>query len=195
VYLQIEQTREIINKWKQKGFRTLNNGTEIICHVPLKGPEAWLHDIYAPLTEEQINTIERSVFTKKIPAVLKEFYREMNGINLFSDTFNVYGLRFSYVRTGDESIQPYDLITPNLGRPKECPRSWLFFGSYSWDGSKVVMDTAASENPRVFRVERWTTNVLQEWESFPDWLNSETIRVEKLFNENGYRIDPEVPTV
>ncbi|MDQ0202303.1 SMI1/KNR4 family protein [Neobacillus ginsengisoli] len=195
MHLQINETLSVLGKWKEKGYRELKNGTEIICHVPKNGPEAWLHKIYAPLPEEAINVLERNVVTKKVPLVLKEFYRKMNGINLFSDVFCVFGVRTSYVRTGDESIQPYDLITPNLERHIECPKSWLIFGSYSWDGSEVVMDTAELEYPKVFRIERWTTNILQEWDSFSDWLNSETFRVQTLFDENGYRIDRSIPTV
>ncbi|CRK83649.1 SMI1/KNR4 family protein [Neobacillus massiliamazoniensis] len=195
MYLQIDDTLNILEKWKEKGFRKLNNGTEIICHVPKIFPEAWLHEIYAPLTDEAINALERNVVSKKIPEVLKEFYRKMNGINLFSDVFCVNGLRTSYVRTGNESIQPYDLVTLDSGRHKECPNSWLIFGSYSWDGSHVVMDTSESENPKVFRIERWTTNILQEWNNFSNWLNSETSRVQTLFDENGYEIDSSIPTI
>jgi hypothetical protein len=195
MYLQIDGTLSVLKEWKEKGFRKLKNGTEIICHVPKVGPEAWLHEVYVPLSEEAINVLERNTVAKKVPLILKEFYRKMNGINLFSDVFCVFGLRTSYVRTGDESIQPYDLITIDSGRHKDSPQSWLIFGSYSWDGSHVVMDTSDSENPKVFRIERWTTNILQEWDNFSEWLNSETVRVQLLFDENGYPIDCSIPTV
>ncbi|CRK84725.1 SMI1/KNR4 family protein [Neobacillus massiliamazoniensis] len=195
MHLQIHETLSILENWRDKGFRKLSNGTEIICHVPKIGPEAWLHLVYAPLPEETIDSLEQHVVAKKMPQVLKEFYRKMNGINLFSDVFCVNGLRTSYVRTGNESIQPYDLVTLDSGRHKECPNSWLIFGSYSWDGSHVVMDTSESDNPKVFRIERWTTNILLEWDYFSEWLNSETVRVQTLFDENGYQIDPSIPTV
>jgi hypothetical protein len=57
------------------------------------------------------------------------------------------------------------------------------------------MDTSESENPKVFRIERWTTNILQEWNNFSNWLNSETSRVQTLFDENGYEIDSSIPTI
>jgi hypothetical protein len=195
MFLKIEDSFNILKKWKEKGFRKLDNGTEIICHVPNSGPEAWLHKIYAPLKSELIENLETRVVSKKLPLVFKEFLSSMNGLNLFSDTFNVYGVRFSYVRSGDESMQPYDLATTDSGRPKNCPKSWLYIGSYSWDGSKLVMDTSESEDPKVFRVERWNTKVIQEWDSFSEWLNNEMKRVEKLFDESGYEIDPDVPSV
>ena len=103
--------KEIIKplfQWKHGGERLLENGTKLICRVPHIAPEAWLHIIYPKIEITSLSEIEKEL-SIPLPDDFKEFLLTTNGINIFSDSLRIYGKRNSYVRKGDDAIQPYDL--------------------------------------------------------------------------------------
>lgn len=191
---QIDEIIEILNRWKNGGKKKLSNGTELICHVPHVAPEAWLHEIYAPLSKENIESLENAV-PLKLPQEYKEFLLRTNGINIFSDSLSIWGLRKSYSRSGDEAIQPYDVISMNKERPKNCPDTWLFFAGYSWDGTRLFFDLSSErDSGKVYRCERYNARIIQEWPSLGEFLTSEVERLSKLFDEKGVEYDENMPT-
>lgn len=184
-----------LEKYEVGGKRELQNGTKLICHVPHIAPEAWLHIIYNKLSNQQIVELEKKSITGSFPEVFKEFLRYTNGINIFSDSLSIWGLRTTYARTGDEAIQPYDLIELNKERTKKTPSTWLYFGSYSWDGSIVLFDlNENSKTNKVYLCERRTDNLLKEWPDFWSWFTSEVERLGGLFSINGIEKDVNFPT-
>ena len=184
----------VLNKYEGGGKRELENGTKLICHVPHLAPEAWLHEIYVNLSEKQINELENNI-PVPLPTDYREFLKICNGINIFSDSLYVLGVRDSYSRKGDEAIQPYDIVRSNMERPKGCPDSWLFFGGYSWDGTRVMFDLSeGTENNKVYLCARRSTEILYEWNDFWSWLSDETDRISKLFDLNGVELDEDAPT-
>lgn len=189
---QFIEVQQLLQKWTQSSRKTLSNGTELICHVPHIAPQAWLHILYAALDDNEIESLENEL-GQKIPSELKYFYEKYNGLNVFSDSLSIWGYRKSYERKGEGSIQPYSLVELNKERPTECPDSWLFFGSYSWDGSCVLFDTS-KEDLKVYRCEDGTTKILSEWPNFSYWLLEEIKRLTNLFDEKGVEIDDNVPT-
>jgi hypothetical protein len=175
-------------------MKELTNGTKLVCHVPHIAPQAWLHYIYKGLSIEQIEEFEKK-FPVAFPSEYKEFLKESNGINVFSDSLSIWGLRNSYERTGDGAIQPYDILALNNERPKGCPNTWLFFGSYSWDGTRLLFDLANGDGSnKVYRCARRSTQILQEWPSFWVWFDSEVERIGKLFDSNGIKYDKKIST-
>jgi len=192
---QILEVMRILNKWGNTSERVLANGTKQICHVPYVAPEAWLHEIYAGISEEDINGLEAKLQIQ-LPTEYREFLGNSNGINIFSDNLSICGVRKSYSRIGDEAVQPYSIVDLNTERPKGCPNTWLFFGSYSWDGSTMIFDLKDGKySNKVYRCERWSTKIIQEWSNFDTWLLSETKRLSVFFNESGIEYDESVPTV
>ena len=154
---------EVLKKWEIKGNKIIANGTELLCPVPHIAPQAWFHVIYAGLSKEQIAQFEEK-FPIPFPLKYKEFLLESNGINIFSDSLSIWGLRKTFERTGEGALQPYDLLSLNEERPKGCPNTWLFFGSYSWDGTRVMFDLAeGNDQNKVYRCARRSTQILQEW--------------------------------
>ena len=182
-----------LKKWKNGGIKTLENGTELICHVPHVAPQAWLHKVYAKLSEEKIDKIRKELGVE-LPADFIEFLKCANGINIFSDSLSIWGLKTSYARTGDEAIQPYDLVALNNEKKREIPMNWVIFGSYSWDGSEMLYDIK-NGNPHVYRCENSSTKILQEWENLWVWLSSEVERLSKFFDEKGIEYDENIPTI
>jgi hypothetical protein len=179
--------------WEKAGCKTLPNGTRLICHVPHVGTEAWLHEIYHGLQEDIISELEHRI-NKKFPEEFNELLKYMNGINIFSDSFSIWGYRSSYVKVGDESIEPYDLVDLNGEREDFIPENWLLFGSYSWDGSIMVLDLN-STSERVLRVDRDTNKVYNEWTDLFSWFSSEVDRLSLIFDDLGKKINEDSPTI
>ena len=178
-----------LNKYEGGGERKLENGTLLICHVPHLAPEAWLHEIYISLSEEQINELENTI-PVPLPSDYREFLKISNGINIFSDSLSVFG-----VRDSDSSTQPYDIIDENMEAPEGAPESWLFFGGYSWDGTMVMFDlNEGTENNKVYLCARESAEILYEWNDFWSWLSEETDRLSKMFDLNGVKLDKNTPT-
>jgi hypothetical protein len=188
------QTINILKKWENKSKKILSNGTIQICHVPHVGDEAWLHKLYVGLDENQIEQLQNSI-PVSLPESYKELLKHYNGLNIFSNSLCIWGYRSLNYRTGEESIQPYCLFTENLERAKNCPETWLYFGSYSWDGSKVFINTKGGfEINKVYRTNMHDVEIQNEWPDIWTWLLSETQRLSKMFDENGVEFDEDNPT-
>jgi len=184
-----------LEQWESQGVKHLSNGTKLVAHVPHVAPKAWFHKIYAPLNEDQVKELEEKT-EQLFPIDFRNFLTQANGLNLFSDSLSIDGYRFSFARIGDAAIQPYHLVTGNRERPWKCPKDWLFFGGYSWDGSKLFFNVAEGiEQSKVYRCERDDTKVLNEWKSFWHFLTEEVHRLSALYNGKGEKIDPVTPTI
>jgi hypothetical protein len=143
------------------------------------------------LNDNDIDRLERQLGIT-LSESLREFYRRWNGIKLFAYSLNIYGLRHSFVRKGDEAWQPFSLLTPNLQeRPIDADDELVFFGGYRRDGSDLAM---RESSPKVFRCARYSAQPLNEWPSFDEMLISEVERLSRLFDEHGRKRDPTAPT-
>lgn len=182
----------ILESFSHLGEKKYSDGAKQIGYIPHKAPLAYLHVLFRPLTIEDIYRIE-DVLHCSLPDQYKEFLFLTNGINLFSDSLSLDGLRTSYDRTGNGKIEPYDIQTPNIEeRPKDAKNSFVFIGGYNFDGSHLYIDTNTG---KVFRCERWhSLHILNEWKDFWTMLSSEVERLNKLFDKDGRRIDPQKPT-
>lgn len=191
--MKFDKVIEVLKFWERCGIRKTQNGSLLICHVPHVALEAWLHEIYYPLSQEKISKLENQL-QKGLPSELIQFYGIANGLNIFSDSLSIWGLRESYERVGDGATQPYDIVALNEENSWYSPKGWLFFGGYSWDGSQMVYDLI-SEKQAVARVENGSTKILQEWPDFWNWLINETQRLAKLFDFEGKVLDSNMPTI
>lgn len=174
------------------GTEICENGTLLIGRAPHIAELAWLHSIYPTLNEEDINHLEKEL-NQKIPDSYQRFLTKYsNGLGLFVSKFSLYGLRKQLGRGLDAVRQPYSIITPNTHeRPDNAKDSYLFIGGYSWDGSKIYIDT---ETNKVHYCDRWDATSLYEWSSFEAMLNSEIPRMISLFDKNGVIINDDLYT-
>jgi hypothetical protein len=187
----LERVYEVVRAAEDLGHEVRQDGTRLVGRAPHVGSEAWLHIIYRPLNGLETKALERSL-GRELPDEFKWFLRRMNGINLFSDSFAIDGLRTGYSRADPEDEQPYDITTPNQDeRPPDAHESLLFVGGYEWDGSLVYIDPRTS---RAHRCTRESAEPLDEWPSFLEMLASEAVRLSRLFDARGRKIDPDAPT-
>jgi|GEM_PF-377868 len=188
---------ERLYAWGSNGIKKveggLNDGTVLICRAPHIGTEAWFHKLYQPaLSEDEIGLVADSLKVN-MPDDYIEFFREYNGINLFSDALSIWGLRKSYSRTGDEVYQPYDVISHNPERAGK-PGSLLLIGSYSCDGSYIAYNPA-EDMIQVFRCDEKRIKILHRWRNLSHLLESEINRLSVLFDEKGVKRDRDALTV
>ena len=181
----------ITDRAKILGVRELPGGGKLLGHIPHVAPEAWLHEVFAPLNDKNLNQIEMEI-KKPIPFVFREFLKKVNGLMLFSCSLSIYGYRVGFARSGEAVWQPFSLVTPNtIERPKDAKESLFCIGGYGWDGSRLYIDGATL---KVFRAERRSTAPINEWNTFEDMLVAETARIALLFDDKGHRLVASEPT-
>lgn len=192
--MQINQDNILnsLKKWSICGEKTLQNNTLLICPTPHVAPQAWFHRIYKGISDEGTQEIEQKL-NKTLPSDLTLFLKFFNGLNIFSDSLSVWGLRKSYSRSGEASFQPYDLIELNKEQEGQIPDSWILFGSYSWDGSFMIYDLSKNSNT-VFRCDNDLNTIIQEWPNISTWINEEIERLSLLFDEKGIEYNEDTPT-
>jgi hypothetical protein len=183
---------DALRKYEYLGTQKLNDGTELIGRAPHIAPMAWLHTIYMPLSNEEIMELESRV-QQRIPSSYKNFLLISNGLNVFNTTLSLYGLRRNYKRTVDDVWQPFDIILPNtVEKPSNADNNNFIIGSYDWDGSYIYIDKTSN---KVFLCERENATPLFEWENFELMLDSEIIRISKLFDNEGKEINIDESTL
>jgi hypothetical protein len=178
-----DRVLKILERWTHLGEERASTGARLIGHVPHVAPMAYLHSIYPGLDESQIDELE-ALCQRPIPPPYRALLRITNGANLFSDKLRINGLRTSYARDADASRLPYAMEAANTWeRPKGSPQDAVFFGGYSFDGSRLSM---LPEDDRVFYTPRRTYEpILRTWPSLDEMLESEVERLAALFDGQG----------
>jgi hypothetical protein len=175
------------------GHKTLADGTQLFGRAPHIAPEAWLHALFPPISDYEIDQIETAVGSS-IPGVFRDFLTLANGFSIFSDSLSIYGYRSNYERTPDSVWQPFSIITPNtVERPIDASESHLFIGGYPCGtGYLLYID---ERDQKVSRCSRSSARPLQQWSSFPEMVVKESSRLATFFDELGRKIDPKRPVV
>lgn len=128
--------------------------------------------------------------SRRIPDNFRCFLMLHNGIGLFANYINLYGLRLSWSRTDlvEAGQQPFSIMEPNVKRrPVNAPDDILFVGSLGRKRDLIGMNP----NGRVFQ---WASNdplsvSAKSYSSVFTFLLEEANRVVALFDEDGRRRD------
>ncbi len=186
----IRQLLQILEKDKASGEKYIEStGAFLIGHVPHIAPQAWLHAIFNGIPEEDVKRIEKQI-NLEIPSQYRTFLNHMNGLTMYSNTLNLYGLRSSFERTANSIWQPFSIIPSNTTeRIKDASSDMIFIGIYNWDGSKLYIN----QSNKVFRCSSKSTKPLNEWNSFEEMIIEESNRISNLFI-NGKEINSKIPT-
>lgn len=184
------ESLKLLDAYRHLGEKKLEDGTLLIGKAPHIAPMAWLHSIYSPLVDSEIEGLERKIGAK-IPENYRAFLKVSNGLKVFNTTLCLDGVRRNYVRTVENVWQPFDICIPNVSeRPQNAKSSSFFIGGYDWDGSLLFTDGS-----KVFLCDREDAKPLYEWNSFEEMLSSEIKRLMTLFDKNGKALNPESSTV
>ncbi len=187
----MEAIQSVLERARPFGVQMLPDGTELIGRAPHIAAEAWLHILFAPLHQAELEELNKRV-GRPVPQVLLELLLQTNGLSLFSDALAIFGLRRDFRRTADAAWQPFDIRTANVQeRPSDAPEPAVFFGSYKSDGSLVYMDP---DGDQVHRCSRDSARPLNTWKSLDEMLSSEVERLTGLFDSAGRKKDPRQST-
>ena len=177
--------------YKHWAHKETDDGTLLIGNPYKDKPFWWLIHIFPKVQSNKLKEFSKTKLC--IPLVYLDFLEKVsNGLLLFLGTLSLHGIRENYSRAlGVE--QPFDILTPNIKeRPKSAKETYFFFGSYNWDGSQLYIDTA---NNHVYLAKRYTLEMIYEWSSFEEFINTEIPRICSLFDDNGEQINPDESTL
>lgn len=151
-------------------------------HIPEIAPEAYNIYMFSPLTQEQLEQLER-IIGREVPEQYKLFLTHVsNGLYIFHRGLFLYGYQGRIKR--ELGVQgPFDLSDPNVyERPKNADKSCFFFASYSKDGSRLYMK---DDSDKVYYCARRDATPLKEWNSFSEMLIEEIQRLKSLHDADG----------
>lgn len=183
------EIQSLVLRFKHLGFKetTYANLYAKALHI---APQAWLHMIFKPLTDNDIIVLKEKL--KNLPKFYEDFLKLSNGFSIYDSTLSFYGLRKDSNRNLDSVWQPYDLFDLNSwDKPADSTENEFFFGGYNWDGSYVYYDYSD------FKIKRCSCDSIKPlniWDSFEDYVDNETIRIVKLFDDKGMQIDEDLET-
>lgn len=89
---QFNKIRSLLFKFKDLGIEHMENGATAIGHVPAKGRNAWLNEIYPVLSSYDIEQLELAL-NREIPANYRSFLMVFsNWLNVLFSNFSLYVL-------------------------------------------------------------------------------------------------------
>jgi len=162
--------------------------------VPSVGEHAFLNIIYKPVPEDLQAHAAQDL---KLPAPIADFYRHYNGVRLFFDALNVYGLLVpgaTQDRYDAFALLPFSLSEANAEFDSELrARDMVCIGSYGFDRSLVCI-SRKDESILCFVGTAFST-FRARWNSLSQWLSSEVFRIGTLFDEHGKLVFDEAATL
>lgn len=174
---------DITNQARALGERKLDNGTELIGHAPHVAPEAWLHLLFAPLGDAEIEDLERSLLFP-LPADYAEFLKIHNGPSLFLGDVWLGGRRTSYARTGDAARQPFSLVSTNQEYGITAASKEMVIGGEERISATIRMSFKDGK-VRKYKPRGWRPT--RVWDSLEDMVASEAVRLATCFDALGRR--------
>lgn len=168
--------------WAHLGVVEGDNSSKAIGHVPHVAPMAYLAQIYEPLREDQIPEIFEQLGVSP-PQEYLEFLMIHNGMRFGHLSLNGHVVLID--RTISEIGQPVSLLYGNLyGKRDYLPKS--HFGIGVMNGNWYSQGELYLTSDRTVEMYLKEENILgYVWESFTDFLMSETQRQIALHDENG----------
>ena len=177
------QIIRLLTAWTHLGDMTNKMGTRLIGHVPHVAPKAYLHVIFAPLSEEDNNALSEAL-GRPLPEQLHRFLSFANGMMIYSGSIRVMGYEKNYKF---HSLAVYDfppsILSRNVhARMKGLSDAAVIVGFYKEDGSYVSIE----EDERVVRFDaQGDGGSIQEWRDFDTWLFSEIDYLSGFFDREG----------
>lgn len=172
--------REIFNEkvlgplmiWSNAGDTSNEMGTRLIGHAPHIAPKAYVHVVYAPLGEAELQELTERL-GRPVPPQYREFLTHANGLSIFlPNLIRVMG----YVplkRRASNSVYNYPstLMIENVSaRIKGLSHDAVVVGWYQEDGSYVSIE----DDGKAIRFDsKGHGGLIQEWPDFDTWLISE----------------------
>lgn len=170
-----------LEAWSCFGEEKNGMGTRLIGHAPHIAPKAYVHVVYAPLGETELQEFSERL-GRPVPTQLGEFYTYANGLMTFSGTIRVLGyVPLKRRASTDIYNYPSNLMIENVSaRIKGLSHGAVVVGWYKADGSYVSIE----ENGTAVRFDsKGSGGLIQEWPDFDTWLSSEIAVLNKEYRK------------
>jgi hypothetical protein len=175
----------VVDNARNLGERTLGNGTELVGHVPHVASEAWLHMLFAPIDDQVIEEIERSL-ELALPSDYACLLRQHNGVRLFSGDIWLGGWRVSFARKGDAIWQPFSVVSANLDNGTlQSDNPELVIGGEEGVGARFRINIKSQQ---VCKYGQRGKKPLASWDNIEAMLQAEVGRVSRRYDASGHRI-------
>jgi hypothetical protein len=152
-------------------------GTKLIGHSPIIAPRAFIHVVFQPLNESDLEDFITNL-GRKVPEQLKSLLSFANGMMIFSGTIRVLGF-LPNRKKGEVTVHNYpsDIMIPNVSaRINGLSSDDVVIAWYKEDGSYVV----SQKSGIVTRFDvLGNGEEMQSWSDINTWLISEIIRLNK----------------
>ena len=187
---------EKLEPFRKYGELEVDSNCTWICQNIYSDRTSWCHRIYKYMDRNEINKLEIEI-KKNVHESFKIFLLQMNGIEIFHSSINLFGNDIDYNTGKRISYAPFSLLDANeyrfnFGeRPIQLSDDVLVIGGYGNDGSRIGI---LESNGKVVRYNRDTLETYNEWSSFEEFFISEFERICSLFNTDGVIKDSEMST-
>lgn len=150
--------------------------------TPWIAPQAYLHIVFKPADKTALNEVSCLI---NLPITWQDALAEQNGAILYSDAISIYGVRSSGAllnRTDVFEMPPFSIVDVNRSWPVEPRERFLVIGSYSYNGTRVVLD---KDDGSVLAIPRQSEKLLCRWPDPDAWISDELRRLSMLFDREG----------
>lgn len=151
-------------------------------HLPDLAPFGYLYTIFAPPDPEALKRCSHGL---QLPGVLQGFFAYQNGADLFFNALSLFGVLEPgrlFSRMSDRAEYPFDLQELNRQSGLTPEGEWLLIGSYSFDGTRVMLHRSTGG---IQAVERKRHQKRSEWPCFGTYLKEEIERLLPMYSEAG----------
>jgi SMI1-KNR4 cell-wall len=179
---------KILSSHKHLGVKKFEDGSVAIGRLPQVAELAYLHRLFSPLSEEQLDALQDEL-EYNFPKSLRSFFLMHNGVGFFSDELNIYGQRLNWQRSNIEAAlqQPYSIQSGNIDKmPKWASNDPLVIGSVGPERSPITMD----KNGHVSIWKKVSSrSPATTYPEFFEFLLSEVQKLSKTVDRNGSSVE------
>ena len=182
--LTIEKLLELISPWGGDQQLRDSGKVRLICHQPQNGVYAYLHRLYAGLSDAEIAGLEAAV-GRSFPPRLREFYKATNGARLFEGQVSVSGLVRNFNRDPTSqvpiSIEQNNRVFASM-RPEWHRQGYFCIGGVSLLRQDKIV---CGPDDRIAVLHAGTGEPLRHYAHVFDCLESFTREMAQFWTDDG----------
>lgn len=162
--------------WARLGTKEFRNGTLWVGHIPHVAPLAYMHRLYAPVYQGDIDD-QQAQMHAQFPGQYSELLKSTSGINMYNGNLIVYGLI-----TPKQMMGMLGLFSLGASRFKgDSYISYALTTHYSDARSEVIQ----YQGNFIAVSGKDKNTVLGEWASLEEFLYEESARLKEMHDGSG----------
>lgn len=172
----IEQLEDLYGPWRREKDYLYN------CVLSKYSDKIYLNVLFINSEyKKNISFFNQNKIT--LSSELQSFYKNYNGITLFSHSFVIYG----YVETLEPGYTPLNLATQNMRirvKNKAWDDNYVSIGKY---GKYDFCLKRSDRSEKIYVIDRFTTKIKTTFSSFDQLLDYCVKKISTLYDQNGLK--------